>query len=150
MKLHLKGDWHLQVQPVLDLWKALNRGINLTELPTSRSGGDSHSQPVDAFVSQELNFAVRLARNVHKTLAAINQTIRGNTRPSPTVSDTVLHLIRLQVWYNHFALPKGSDPKGQILTALPNRQAHFSVIYSLGPLQKHCSKTNTLIATLKV
>lgn len=95
-KLHIKSDWHLEVQPILDLWKALNKGVNLTELPTSRSG-DSNPRPVDAFFSQELNFAVRLVRNVHKTLAAVNQTIRNNTRPSTTVSDTVLHLITLQV-----------------------------------------------------
>jgi len=95
-KLHIRGDWHLDVQPILDLWKALNRGVNLSELPTSKSG-DSNPRPVDAFFSQELNFAVRLVRNVHKTLAAVNQTIRSNTRPSTTVSDTVLHLIRLQV-----------------------------------------------------
>ncbi|XP_060838419.1 cytoplasmic dynein 2 heavy chain 1 [Rhopalosiphum padi] len=109
-KLHIKGDWHLEVQPILDLWKALNRGVNLTELPTSRSG-DSNPWPVDTFFNQELNFAVRLVRNVHKTLAAVNQTIRSNTRPSTKVSDTVLHLIRLQTpksWMDQWNGP--NDP----------------------------------------
>lgn len=94
----LKSDWHFEVQSVLNLWKALNKGANLIELPTSKhSTVDNNRQPVDAFYNQELNFAIRLLRNIHKSLAAVNHTIRGNTKPSPTVSDTVFHLLQLQV-----------------------------------------------------
>lgn len=105
----LNGDWHVEVRPVLDLWKALNcKSANLTEPPprpttsqrsvAANNGGDGPAlRPVDAFVGQELNFATRLVRNVHKSLAAVNQTIRTNARPSPTVSDTVFSLLRLQV-----------------------------------------------------
>lgn len=95
---HLKGDWHSGVRTILNLWKSLNKGTDLMELPTSKRAADlGNSRPVDAFVGQEFNFAVRLVRHVHKSLTAINQTIRGNTRPSATVSDTVFHLLRLRV-----------------------------------------------------
>lgn len=95
----INGDWHSEVQTVLNLWKVLNKGTNLMELPTSKRSADDNLllRPVDAFVDQELNFAVRLVKHVHKSLAAINQTIRGNTRPSPTVLDTINHLLRFQV-----------------------------------------------------
>lgn len=93
----LKSDWHLEVQPILNLWKALNKGTNLMELSTVKHPANSNRQPIDAFVDQEFNFAVQLVKSVHKSLAAVNQAIRGNTRPSPTVSDTVFHLLQLQV-----------------------------------------------------
>lgn len=94
---HLKGDWHLEVQPFLNLWKTLNKGTNLIELPTVKHPADSNRQPIDAFIDQELNFAIQLVKNIHKSLATVNQAIRGNTRPSLTVSDTVFHLLQLQV-----------------------------------------------------
>jgi dynein heavy chain 2 len=87
----------LDIQPILNLWKALNKGTNLIELSTVKNAADSNQQPIDVFVDQELNFAIRLVKNIHKSLAAINQAIRGNTRPSPTASDTVFHLLQLQV-----------------------------------------------------
>lgn len=94
----LKGDWHSEVQSILNLWKSLNKGANLTEPPTGEhSTDDDRLRPVDAFVEQELRFATGLTKNIHKSLAAVNQTIRGNTRPSPTVSDTVFHLLQLRV-----------------------------------------------------
>lgn len=97
MKRALNGDWPAQVRPVLDLWKVLNKGANLTGSPIVTTATTTDKRPVDAFVEQEWNFAVRLVRVVHGTLAAVNRAIRDNARPSPAVSDTVSSLLQLRV-----------------------------------------------------
>ncbi|XP_050420010.1 cytoplasmic dynein 2 heavy chain 1 [Adelges cooleyi] len=95
----LEGDWRSEVTSLLNLWKTLNKGTNLTDLSTVTSStvdGGRQRPAVDVFFGQELHFAVDLVKTIHKTLAAVNQTIRANTRPSGSVSSTILHLLRLQ------------------------------------------------------
>lgn len=67
------------------------------ELSSDKRFDDNNLEPIDAFAVQEFNFAIQLVKSIHKSLAAINQTIRGNTRPSAVISDTVFQLLRLQV-----------------------------------------------------
>ncbi|XP_050526495.1 cytoplasmic dynein 2 heavy chain 1 isoform X2 [Daktulosphaira vitifoliae] len=131
---YLEGDWRSEIITILNLWKTLNKDINLIDLLTSKTYFDQNDTPevMDAFINQELHFAVGLIKIIHKNLAAVNKTIKSNMRPSGSVSDTIFYILRLKTpksWINYWNGPEdpGSYMRHVITRTISLHKLQFSL-----------------------
>jgi dynein heavy chain 2 len=101
--------WALQLGPILDLWKKLNKGTELVNKKVTQSF--EQALPVTVFVVQEHSSALKLVQDVHFSLTALDKVIRGTALLTSEVHHLASALLQQQVpdvWSNLWEGPR--DP----------------------------------------
>ncbi|XP_022659262.1 cytoplasmic dynein 2 heavy chain 1-like [Varroa destructor] len=101
--------WSRGVGPLLAFWKKLNEGLNIHQQKLDDfTEGDS---PLETFMLNEYNAAIRLVQSVHSDLAEISKTIRGTilvTNSSASIAEQLLKLETPLEWQRQWSGPE--DP----------------------------------------
>lgn len=66
-------------------------------------GEQTEQEPIRKFLAQEINFAIRLANHIHRTLVDVNKKVRSSSQNNesiiPVMTDITNHRVsRFKMW----------------------------------------------------